>query len=156
MSTRAMILIKPNGSDCHEVPIHLYQHSDGYPEYVLPLIAKALETAKTPVEISPAREGFSAFHHDRSWKTSRPGYAATMLLCADPAYYGMQPCCNELHSDLEFVYLLDCNGGDWKVEVRNPTGIFGTAPTLANTRVLHKSQLVTKLAKRYIKDKQTA
>jgi len=92
MSTRCQVKVTGtdiNGSDSFT----LYHHCDGYPDYMLPLIAKG---------------------HIDSWQAGRIGKAAAMVVSSDPTGFELEQG-HELHGDIEYYYVVDVNGGDWLI-----------------------------------------
>jgi hypothetical protein len=81
--------------------VTLYHYSDGYPEYMLPKMAEALEE-------------FS----DRGWELGRPGKAASFLCAVDPGIFEPEAG-HTLHGDIEYYYKLFVDEGTWDVEVYN-------------------------------------
>jgi hypothetical protein len=96
--------------------------------------------------------------YDESWKMGRAGYAASLLCSTDPK--GLQvdtyPILDggRLYGDLDYFYMVrPVVGNDrrytWHVEIRVPKQAFWDEPIPENTKVLARSQPVTKLASYY-------
>ena len=84
MSTRTQVQVKSGAEK-----ITLYHHTDGYPEYMLPLIQKAWREYGT------------------GWEGARVGKVASMLCAVDPVVF--EPEAGQaLHGDIEYYYVIDC------------------------------------------------
>ncbi len=125
MSTRCQVKVIQIGLDWEE-EVTLYHHSDGYPEWMVPVIAAALkghierhdeETLKwslTKDDLGKPR-----------WQAGRAGKAASMLCWADPEQFEPEQG-HKLHGDIEYyykLYVVNKKGGsvddypDWELEV---------------------------------------
>ena len=94
MSTRCQV--KVTGTDINMADSHtLYHHCDGYPEYMLPTIAKGLID---------------------SWQAGRIGKAAVMIASADTTGYEMEQG-HEIHGDIDYYYVVDVSNGNWIISV---------------------------------------
>jgi hypothetical protein len=114
MSTRCQVQVVSANND--DSMVTLYHHTDGYPSYMVPLIAKAYRHA-----IKPSPHGYA-----RAWQAARVGKAAGELCWADPGV--MEPeAGHELHGDIEYLYRVYVSGGmhikatgKWEVEILIP------------------------------------
>jgi len=92
MSTRCQV--KVTGTDINNAePVTLYHHCDGYPEYMLPTIAKGWQD---------------------TWQAGRIGKAAAMICSADPTGFEIEQG-HGLHGDIEYYYVVDATNGDWQI-----------------------------------------
>jgi hypothetical protein len=114
MSTRCQVQVI--GENADDSMVTLYHHTDGYPSYMVPLIAKAYRHA-----IKPSPRGYP-----RAWQAAQVGKAAGELCWADPGT--MEPeAGHELHGDIEYLYRVYVSGGmhigvigKWEVEILIP------------------------------------
>jgi hypothetical protein len=114
MSTRCQVQVI--GENADDSMVTLYHHTDGYPSYMVPLIAKAYRHA-----IKPSPHGYA-----RAWQAARVGKVAGELCWADPGV--MEPeAGHELHGDIEYLYRVYVSGGmhigaigKWEVEILIP------------------------------------
>ncbi len=111
MSTRCQVRINQTGMGW-DTSVTLYHHCDGYPSAMVPLIQKSYET------------------YGGSWKAGRAGHAASYLIASDIEGYEPEDS-HELHSDIEFYYVLELRntqGGscaenpDWHLTVYGGNG----------------------------------
>lgn len=92
MSTRCQVFV--TGKDINNSDsVMLYHHYDGYPDHMLPTIARG---------------------HIDTWEAERVGKAAAMVCAADPTGFEIEQSYN-IHGDIEFYYVVDVNGGDWAI-----------------------------------------
>ncbi len=92
MSTRCQV--KVTGTDINSSEsFTLYHHCDGYPSYMLPVIASG---------------------HIASWQAGRIGKAAAMVASSDPLGFELEQG-NDLHGDIEYYYIIDVNDGAWLI-----------------------------------------
>jgi hypothetical protein len=154
MSVRALIWFVGNDQDANEKGTYVFAHGGGDPQWIVPKLLQAHDLGRTPMKSVawPDRE------YDESWKMGRAGYAASLFCASDPK--GLQvdtyPILNEgrLYGDLDYFFVVRSVVGDdhrytWHVEIRVPKQAFLEQPIPENTRVLARSQLVTKLARYY-------
>ena len=129
MSTRAQVLVIQEELGGWEDKVLLYHHTDGYPEYMLPLLAKARSMAG-------GREAGGA------------GKVASFLCAADPGVFEPEAGF-ALHGDIEYLYRLyvaNMAGGSmaenprWEVEVLVPGEGFWDNPDLEHMRILTPRQ----------------
>ena len=97
MSTRCQVKVLAGGTCAgHEKQaVTLYHHCDGYPTNMLSLM-------------------LSAFAPD--WEHERPGKAASFLCAVDPGEFEPEEG-HELHSDIEWYYVLYVTAKQWAVQV---------------------------------------
>jgi hypothetical protein len=93
MSTRCQVFVTNNDIN-HSPGVTLYHRCDGYPENMLPTIAKGFQ------------ECFQAH---------RAGKAASMICGADPKGFEIEQG-HALHGDIEFYYVVDVTS-DWTITV---------------------------------------
>ena len=92
MSTRCQVKIQ--GTDVNgSAAFTLYHHCDGYPSYMLPLIASGYKDV---------------------WQAARAGKAASMLCAADPTGFELEQG-HDLHGDIEYYYVVNTTSGGWTV-----------------------------------------
>lgn len=105
MSTRCQVKVIGEGINPDELT--LYHHTDGYPEYMIPLLTKA--------------HGYEhPDGYDMSWTKERAGKVASLLCWADPAVFEPESS-HELHGDIEFYYKLYCGKSEeWEIEILDP------------------------------------
>lgn len=114
--------------------VTLYHHWDGYPEHMIPVIAKAWEKMKA----------------DGEYRDGRSGYVASTLCWADPIQFDIEfENGNELHGDIEWLYTIDSTGKEWKVKVQT----VGYDANDNHVIKVAKSGLISTLAKHYSKEK---
>lgn len=130
MSTRCQVLVYGN-VESNDRFVNLYHHTDGYPSYMMPLIAKA----------------------HRAWLRSqqldclkgRSEKVASFLAGADPDVF-------EFHSkhfrydegsknpsfncDLDYIYIIKIDGNDWDFQIRSTNRGFWDNPTLRCTELV--------------------
>jgi hypothetical protein len=114
MSTRCQVQVIGTGEDADKVT--LYHHTDGYPSFMVPLIAKAYRHA-----VKPSPDGYA-----RAWQAARVGKSAGQLCWAHPGK--MEPeAGHDLHGDIAYLYLVYISGamdtgatGRWEVEILVP------------------------------------
>jgi hypothetical protein len=126
MITRCQVRVVQEGLSWDE-SVTLYHHSDGYPTYMLPLIARAYDMS------------------GRDWHSGRAGKAASVLCAADPGVFEPEAG-HELHCDIEYYYTLytvnkaqgnvnECP--EWEVQVFDcGTGFWDAPPTTDNLRAI--------------------
>lgn len=86
MSTRCQVKVT-NGDE----KLTLYHHTDGYPENMIPTIQEAWEK------------------YGKGWEGARVYKVAGMLCAIDPMVF--EPLdYHDLHSDIEYYYVIDCKG----------------------------------------------
>jgi hypothetical protein len=104
MSTRCQVQIIEKFQEKHNM-ITLYHHSDGYPEYMVPVIYKA----------------YICEDHGKNEKT-RAGKVARLLCYADPMGFVLEQG-NDLRGDIEYLYQLYChfdhaeNREIWEIDI---------------------------------------
>lgn len=138
MSTRSQVTIVMEGCDWSDKAT-LYHHCDGYPEHIIPCIAKARELIGD------------------DYNSGRTGKVAAFLCAAHPG--GFEPeGSNELHPDIEYHYtlhLVNTQGGclrekpTWYIEIRQPRQAFSAAPTIERMKLTTKRTLFEAVAKKY-------
>ena len=104
MSTRCQVQIIEKFRDSINV-ITLYHHSDGYPEYMVPVIYKA-------------------YNYEGSFKEekAKAGIVASLLCWADPMGFELEQG-NDLHGDIKYLYQLYCrfdhseNRAIWEIDI---------------------------------------
>lgn len=115
MSTRCQIKVIQEGLDWKE-EITLYHHTDGYPEYMIPIISKAFS--------------FKSRYPNDEWEKGRAGKVASPLCWADPGIFEPESG-HDLHPDIEYYYKLYCINhkhgaiGDkptWEIEIFDGSG----------------------------------
>ncbi len=154
MSVRAMVWFVGNNQDANEKGTYVFAHGGGDPEWIVPMLLDAHDLGRTPMK----GVAFPNQEYDESWKMGRAGYAASLFCSSDPK--GLQvdthPLLDHgrLYADLDYFYVVRPFVGDdrrytWHVEVRVPTQAFLDEPIAEHTRVLARSQPVTKLARYY-------
>ncbi len=84
MSTRCQVHVHNEGLHYVE-KLTLYHHTDGYPSYMLPILAKAHELS------------------GGGWEAGRTGKVASYMCAADPGIFEPEEG-HELHSDIEYYY----------------------------------------------------
>ena len=123
MSTRCQV--KVIGEGIYPDELTLYHHTDGYPEYMIPLLAKAYGY------VDPSG-------YDNDWVKGRAGKVAGLLCWADPAVFEPESS-HELHGDIEFYYKLFCGKSEgWEVEVLNPDDMSAVEPRTPLSKLLEK------------------
>lgn len=135
MSTRCQVSVhEMSAGGGEDDRVTLYHHTDGYPEYMVPLIVSAWRKA---IE-----------EKGSEWRAGRAGKAASFLCYVDPGT--MEPeAGHELHGDIEFYYRVRLTGSKavgkpaprWSVEVLVPDGSVNwtdwkRTPTEADIRTL--------------------
>ena len=104
MSTRCQVQIIEKSQETHNM-ITLYHHSDGYPEYMVPVIYKA----------------YIYEDHDKDEKT-RAEKVARLIFYADPMGFVLEKG-NALRGDIEYLYQLYChfdhaeNREIWEIDI---------------------------------------
>jgi hypothetical protein len=126
MSTRCQVQVIGENDD--DSMVTLYHHTDGYPSYMVPLIAKAYRHAIKPTVFKGTYPNGTPFRieHARAWQAARVGKVAGELCWADPGT--MEPeAGHELHGDIEYLYRVHVSGGmhigvigKWEVEILIP------------------------------------
>ena len=127
MSTRSQVQVrcKPNNFAAgHEGQrITLYHHTDGYPSYMLPKILSAYRDGPERQwrESDASLAEWVAFwapdgSFDR-WQYERPGKAAGFLCATDPGIFEPEDS-HDLHSDIEYYYIVYVAADGWDVEVQ--------------------------------------
>ena len=92
MSTRCQV--KVTGTDINNADsFTLYHNCDGYPSYMLPLIASGWTD---------------------SWQAGRISKAAVMVASTDPNGFELEQG-HELHGDIEYYYVVDATDGAWTI-----------------------------------------
>jgi hypothetical protein len=150
MSTRCQVQVI--GENADDSMVTLYHHTDGYPSYMVPLIAKAYRHA-----IKPSPRGGA-----RAWQAARVGKVAGELCWADPGT--MEPeAGHELHGDIEYLYRVHVSGGmhigaigQWEVEILIPNRSkvwrdWTGQPTVDDMKVHTSRTEVLTLARRVIR-----
>lgn len=127
MSTRCQVQVIGLNEDDSQVT--LYHHTDGYPSYMVPLIAKAYRTAIRPIVHQGIHSDGTPYRHvyANAWQAARVGKSASYLCAADPGT--MEPeAGHDLHGDIEYLYRVYVSGGmdigatgTWEVEILVPT-----------------------------------
>ena len=151
MSTRANIRITSEGLGWKE-EVQLYRHCDGYPESVLPSLAKAYKWS-----------GGSG----GNWAAGRPAKAAAFIIAANyepaheqngvsyPPYTPYELDGLRLHGDIDWLYRVIVithsrfytdRGPTWEVEVYKPMAEFWNEPSFENCRLIKRGE-VTQMAK---------
>lgn len=132
MSTRCQVVVY-GSRESNDTFVNLYHHTDGYPEYMMPIIAKA----------------------QRAWLRSRQldclkgrsEKVASFLAGADPdvfefdskrARYDEGSKNPSFHCDLEYIYIINVDGVlmRWSVDIRSTTNGFWDNPTLRCTELV--------------------
>jgi hypothetical protein len=108
MSTRCQVqVVEVEVGSKIEARISLYHHSDGYPNYIIPIIYKAYSWET---------------NEDEEWKMTRAGKVASLLCWADPGEFEPEVD-NDVRWDNSFYYRLYCSkAGDnkkaiWEVDI---------------------------------------
>lgn len=138
MSTRCQVQV----TDSDGSKITLYHHTDGYCEYMIPLLDKAFKFAHE------TKKGMSGFKFKDEWKADRAGHVASFLCHVDPTVFEPETG-HKLHADIEFYYriytMLDCT---WEVEILTPRKSFWTKKAcVSNMSILYKRQPLAELRK---------
>lgn len=128
MSTRCQVQVTQRGLGKWRDTLTLYHHWDGYPSNIVP----HLQEARTLI--------------GNGYESGRAGKVAGCICRTGDIVYAWEPeRTNRLHSDIEYLYLLEvCNtaGGStaekttWKLTIFVPTDSFWDRPKLDNMRVL--------------------
>jgi hypothetical protein len=121
MSTRCQVEIMPNGN--YGSPILLYHHTDGYPEYMLPIIRNAYER----FVVEPMKLEGGNYIPDKAGISE---HVASMIISSDPRTFEVEAPPpkvynrergNPLHSDIVYFYRVYPTQKDgkiqWEVEV---------------------------------------
>ena len=94
MSTRCQV--KVTGTDINNADsFTMYHHCDGYPSYMLPIIASGWQD---------------------TWQAGRIGKAAAMVVGADIRGFELEQG-HEIHGDIEYYYVVDVTNGAWAITV---------------------------------------
>jgi hypothetical protein len=124
MSTRCQVKVtQPNES------ITLYHHTDGYPEYMIPMIARAYhfqdETSK------------KYYHDGKDWRKGRAGKVAGLICWSDPGTFEPEDT-HTLHGDIEYYYLINVIDEDkprWEVSIYESQDGFWDHPTVDHMKL---------------------
>lgn len=148
MSTRCQVQVVQEGCGWEE-KVTLYHHTDGYPEYMIPIINKAYNyTEQYSWDNEPSFCG---------WQKGRAGKVASLLCWSDPMVFEPEEG-HDLHGDIEYFYRLYCvndKGGSmatkarWEVEIFVPGGGFWDNADMSNMKVLEKRQSLETLMEKY-------
>ena len=117
MSTRCNIVIK---DDKNYDPIYVYHHCDGYPEGVGAELKYIIENMYTEAFIN---------------RTS-----IANLLCDYPSHYGPYEMSNDIHGDIDYLYVLEVLP-DFKIKYRCidvPFGVEYNYDTLENCELIEE------------------
>jgi hypothetical protein len=146
MSTRCQVKVIQEGMDWQE-EITLYHHCDGYPEHMIPTIAKAFNY-KAP--------RFTKRDYD-SWEKGRAGKVASFLCWSDPGQFEPEVG-HELHGDIEYYYKIYCvnhqNGSvadkpSWEIEIYKPVDGFWDKADEGHLILIIKRTGIATLLKKY-------
>jgi len=143
MSTRCQVKVKQEGLTWDE-EITLYHHTDGYPQYMLPVFWKAYNYKDD-------------YTNTNGWQKGRAGKVASFLCWADPGVFEPEDS-HQLHGDIEYYYILyvvNPNGGSiaenprWEVEIYQPKDFkkFWDNPIMENLKLLKKRAPLERLIK---------
>ena len=158
MSTRCQVRVIQRAIDIFNKPweedVTLYHHTDGYPEYMIPIIWNAYNF--TDEEESIFESNKASF---RSWQKERAGKVASFLCWADPGVFEPEAG-HELHVDIEYYYRIYCTNPDgkqmqtdlppyWEIEILVPDGDFWDDPVESNLKIHTKRTRLDKLIKKY-------
>ena len=140
--------------------VTLYHHSDGYPEYMVPLLQKAYEQA-----IAYQKNYWGKFDSKYAqnppnlWELGRAGKAASHLCAADPGSF--EPDTPYLHPDIEWFYVLhviNTAGGSmaenprWEVTIYKPGEHWNwDNPRFEDLKMAVERKPLPPLAKKYAK-----
>jgi len=106
MSTRCQVQVVEVGEN-FQPKISLYHHTDGYPDYIIPLIYEAYCWRA---------------NENGQWRKARAGKVASLLCWADPGVFEPEVG-NDVHWDNSYYYRLYCSESNnerkaiWEVEV---------------------------------------
>ena len=111
MSTRCQVKVDVQDEIGWKEAVTLYHHCDGYPENMLPLIAKAYKDARRNMDKKAKKRNTSADYY----KLGRTGSVASYLCAEEPD--GFEPeAGHKLHGDIEWYYVVHAinkAGGSW-------------------------------------------
>ena len=94
MSTRCQVQVIQEGMGSWEDKVTLYHHTDGYPEYMIPIINKAYNYKRKPLWKGDTDLSCG-------WEKGRAGKVASLLCWADPIVFEPEEG-HELHGDIEY------------------------------------------------------
>lgn len=147
MSTRCQVVVKQEGLDAWIDERWLYHHTDGYPEYMIPLIAEGYNIA---VNYLKDKHGWEHC----SYMAGRAGKAASFLCYVDPGIFEPEP--KGFHSDIEYyyeIYLVNTQSGSigeipsWDIKVYTTDEGFWSIPSKGKMSVLYERQPLDDLLK---------
>lgn len=127
MSTRCQVRIRETGlAWSGKEERTLYHHTDGYPEFILPLIEEAYQK------------------YGQDWRGGRAGKVASFLCAVDPGVFEPEEA-HHLHGDIKYYYLLDvineikgciAEKPKWNITIKTPKSGFWDNPTVDNMKTL--------------------
>lgn len=133
MSTRCQVKVVQEGLQWDQ-SLTLYHHTDGYPEYMVPLIARAYKL------------------YGKSWEAGRAGKVASFLCAVDPGVFEPEEG-HTLHGDIEYYYILHVMNGEccgWEIEIKIPERHYHWAVEDLLHTSLERTEIL-KAAKKYTK-----
>jgi len=157
MSTRCQVRVIQIGLSWEE-SITLYHHTDGYPEYMVPLIYKAM------MEHIEYHDNYPYMIKGEKgklrWQAGRAGKVASRLCATDPEVFEPEVG-HDLHNDIDYYYklyvvnkLVFDNEIIWELEVLTTTPKFWeeSEGKEENLEILHERQPLSQLIEKYYKD----
>jgi len=153
MSTRCQVKVIQEGMGWEEA-VTLYHHTDGYPEYMVPLIYQAMLEHIRHHDNYPWRNKKN--DGKLRWEAGRAGKVASRLCATDPEIFEPEVG-HDLHGDIEYYYKLYAVNKDggldgnivWELEVFETARKFWDEPTEENLEVLHSRQPLLELIETY-------
>jgi hypothetical protein len=158
MSTRSQVKVIGTIGDGSQM---LYHHTDGYPDYMIPLLKSAAKLAlDNSSMVKYAHEDAAKFSVSAlPWEAGRVGKVASALCASDPLI--MEPDASELHGDIAYLYrlyLVNPSGmghcGErvrWDIEILTPNTGFWDNSTEENMTVTLARKPLHRVTKKDIK-----
>lgn len=109
MSTRCQVRVS-SGVKGNEEAVTLYHHHDGYPTYMLKMMAKAYKNARTLLENKGKEYQTKADY----WELGRGGKMASFLCKEDPSEFEPESG-HQLHGDIEWYYTIKPSDNDYSM-----------------------------------------
>jgi len=143
MSTRCQVKVVQEGLDWGQ-EITLYHHTNGYPENMIPTIARAF--------------GYKGKYEHEEWIKGRAGKVASLLCWANPGVFEPEDG-HKLHFDIDYYYIVHCdNQGSirempiWIIDVYETKDGFWDNPIFSELKPLHLGVEIRTLLETYPPD----